>query len=312
MKRWVRNIAVLLVGVAVLALVPGAASAQDDDVDVQLGDDTQVVLNGRVLVSDTETVDGVVLFNGTASIEGTVEGDVVVFNGDTTITGRVDGNVVVFSGDVEAAAGSTITGDLITATAPRVDPAADVQGETRRFDFEGAWSGVTLVSKLAWWLAASISILLLGLLMLWLIPTALERLPGEFRRGTGGVVAWGAVGFFGLPILAGLAFVTLVGIPFGLGLSLALFGIYAVGYTVATFVIGRMIIKEPRSRFGAFLIGWVIVRLVALVPILAGIAWFVLALLGLGVIAAAARRRERGSRESVTQEISVPPPPPPA
>ena len=89
-------------------------------------------------------------------------------------------------------------------------------------------------------------------------------------------------------------------------------GIYAVGYTVATFVIGRMIIKEPRSRFGAFLIGWVIVRLVALVPILAGIAWFVLALLGLGVIAAAARRRERGSRESVTQEISVPPPPPPA
>ena len=70
MKRWVRNIAVLSVGVAVLALVPGAASAQDDDVDVQLGDDTQVVLNGRVLVSDTETVDGVVLFNGTASIEG--------------------------------------------------------------------------------------------------------------------------------------------------------------------------------------------------------------------------------------------------
>jgi hypothetical protein len=152
---------------------------------------------------------------------------------------------------------------------------------------------------------------LLGILMLLLIPRALERLPAEFREGAGGTIAWGAVAFFGLPVLAGVAFVTLVGIPFGLGLTFALFGIYAVGYTAATFVVGRLVVKQPRSPFLAFLVGWVIVRLVALIPFLAGAAWFLLALAGLGVIVAAARRRERQEPMLPAAATGVPPPPPP-
>jgi hypothetical protein len=298
--------------IAAALSVPVAAWAQDGtDTDVRLGDDTLVVLNGRVLLPPGESVDGVVLFNGSARIEGTVFGDVVVFNGDTLIAGDIRGNVTVFNGTVDVAPTASITGDLVTGSAPNIDPAADILGETTRIDLEGTQIGLTIVSRIVWWIAASASVFLLGLLMLLLVPRAIDRLPLEFRQRTGATFAWGALLFVGLPALAIVALITLVGIPFGIGLGLALFAISGVGYTVATHIAGRLLVKEPKSRFLAFLVGFLIVRLVALVPILGGIAWVVLTVVGLGAIASAARRTERGGGDPLAQTIPVPPPPAP-
>ena len=60
--------------------------------------------------------------------------------------------------------------------------------------------------------------------------------PGAFRLNA--TVPWGLLVFFGLPILAIGALVTLVGIPLGLGLLAALGLLYALGGTVAPAVIG--------------------------------------------------------------------------
>ena len=69
----------------------------------------------------------------------------------------------------------------------------------------------------------------------------------------------------------------------GLGL------LYMVGYVAATYVVGRLIIKPPKSPYLAFLVGWVILRLLALIPVVGGIAWVLAAAWGLGLLAAAAR-----------------------
>jgi hypothetical protein len=92
-----------------------------------------------------------------------------------------------------------------------------------------------------------------------------------------------------LPILAVLLFVTIVGIPLGLFLLFALALVYSIGYVVGGLALGRLVVKEPTSRYLAFLAGWGALRVIALVPFLGGIAWLVGTVLGLGTLWVAAR-----------------------
>jgi hypothetical protein len=108
--------------------------------------------------------------------------------------------------------------------------------------------------------------------------------------------------FFGLPILAIIALVTVVGIPLGLGLLAALLLIYALGYSAAAWILGRSIIREPTSWVVAFLGGWAILRVVALVPILGGLVWFAAVAIGLGALALAIWRARSASQATVATQ----------
>jgi hypothetical protein len=132
-------------------------------------------------------------------------------------------------------------------------------------------------------------------LLLALAPRAADAVDTAWRSAVGPSVGWGLMLLIGLPILAILAFITLVGIPFGVGLALGLFLIYSLGYTAGAWVLGRALLKPPTSRFVAFLVGLVILRAVALVPILAGIVGTIATLVGLGTIAVALWRARRAT-----------------
>jgi hypothetical protein len=110
---------------------------------------------------------------------------------------------------------------------------------------------------------------------------------GSAVRKVGGTPLWGLVLFFGLPVLSIIALVTIVGIPLGLGVLAALGLVYALGYAATAWVIGRRIIREPAAWVVAFLVGWAILRVLALVPILGGLVWFAAAAFGLGVLTVA-------------------------
>jgi hypothetical protein len=61
----------------------------------------------------------------------------------------------------------------------------------------------------------------------------------------------------------------------------------------------------------AYLVGWAILRLVAIVPGLGGLAWFLATVFGLGALAVAARVANRASEETAPAGgIAIPPPPP--
>ena len=106
-------------------------------------------------------------------------------------------------------------------------------------------------------------------------------------------MGWGLIFLVGLPIVAVLALITLVGIPFGVGLLLGLWLIYTVGYVAGAWLVGRLVLRPPRGRVVAFLAGLAILRLLALVPILAGIVGFVAVVLGLGAVVVAVWRAGR-------------------
>ncbi len=287
-----------------VAAGPAAAQSSNDELSI----DDQVILNGRAVVPEGETVGSVTIFNGPARIEGTVRDSVVVFNGDAEISGTVGRDVVSFNGDVLIRSGAEVRGNLVTSTDPTIEQGATVQGDQQnvatRFDLED----FGLASRIAWWIGVTISTLILGMLLVLFAPRAAESLEMVARDRLGSSIAWGVGLLFLLPIVAIIALVTIVALPLGLALLAGLGLLYMVGYVAATYVVGRLIIKPPQSPYLAFLVGWVILRLLALIPVVGGIAWVLAAAWGLGLLAAAARRE--GGIPSRERVVEAPPPTP--
>lgn len=270
----------------------------------------QIVLTGQVVVPAGQTVGDVVIFNGPATIDGTVQGSVTSFNGDVSISGTVTGDVTSFKGLVTVAAGARVGGDLVTQSAPNVASGATIEGDRRRVNTDVIFGRFAWISRFAVWVAVSVSILVLGLLLLLFAPRAAESVAIAAVERIGASIGWGVGLFFGLPILSVIALVTIVGIPFGLGMVLGLALIYSAGYTASCFALGRALLKPPTSRYLAFLAGWAIVRVASLIPFISGLVWLVAVVYGLGILAVAARRRE--PMVSVAAPGTMPPPPPPA
>ena len=139
-----------------------------------------------------------------------------------------------------------------------------------------------------------VSTLLLGLALLWLAPRSLEAALEVARTATGAAIGIGLAVFFGLPAVAVLLMITVLGLPLGIALLLALLPIYAIGYTTSAFLLGRAIVKPPTSRFLAFLAGWGILRVIALIPGLGILAWFAATVFGLGALGIALWRSRHG------------------
>lgn len=289
------------IGVAMLAAGPANAQPRSESTDRD-----QVVLHGSLFVPDGQTVGAAVIFDGPATVDGTVTKSLVVFNGDVEISGTVRRDVVVFNGEVVLHSGAQVGGNLVTQNAATIEQGATVGGDEQRIATKFDFGDIGVVSRFAWWLAYSISTLILGLLLLVFAPGIDLPIARAARERTGASIGYGVLVFLLFPVVSVLLLVTVVGLPLGLFLLLGLGLIYSVGYVIGAHAIGRLILKESPSRFVAFLAGWGIARVVGLIPVLGGTAWAVVALFGLGVALVAAR----GARGEEAQVDTTAPPMP--
>jgi hypothetical protein len=283
----------IITGLAILVALTLATPAWAQDGQAS---EAFVVLSGRADVPSGQQVGNLVVFHGSSTVDGTVNGSLTAFDAPVTISGRVDGNVAVFNGRLELRSGANVTGDVVSRDAPVVAPGATIGGQRRRLQTNVRWQGFGWVGRLAWWLAVSISTLVVGLVLLWLVGRGSAGILDAGRTGAGPAIGWGLLAFFGLPVLAIMALVTVVGIPLGLGVLAALGLIYALGYSATAWILGRLVVREPAAWALAFLIGWAILRAVALVPVLGGLIWFAAVVFGLGALAVAIWRARSAGR----------------
>jgi cytoskeletal protein CcmA (bactofilin family) len=283
----------MVIGLLVLLMLGLAAPAW-----AQAAQTTEafVVLSGRADVPEGQQVGDLVVFHGSSTVDGTVNGSLTAFDAPVTISGRVNGDVVAFNGRVVLRSGANVTGDVVSQQAPVVASGATIGGTTKRIQTNTHWEGFGWAGKLAWWLAVSVSTLVVGLVLVWLAGRGAAWILEAGRTSIGPAIGWGLLVFFGLPILAILALVTLVGIPLGLGLLAALGLIYALGYGATAWIVGRRILREPTAWVLAFLVGWGILRVLALIPILGGLVWFAAVVFGLGALLVAIWRARTTSR----------------
>ncbi len=294
LRAW--SITSLFAALALVLAFPGVAAADDRD------DDTIVVITGGAIVAEGETVDGVVVVDGPVRIDGTVDGDVFVASGDTEISGEVTGDVTVLAEPAVINSGARIGGDLRYGDEePEIASGAQVDGEISDED----WSDLGPAGFIGWavfWFALALSSLALGVLLLLIAPRAADAAYRQARYGAWESAAAGIAIFILLPILAVLALATLVGLPLGLAVLLALLPLGAIAYVTTLWAVGRALVKPPHGRVVAFLAGWAIFSALALVPVLGILAWLAATVFGLGVLGMALWR---------ARSPAAPPAPPP-
>ena len=260
---------------AICCLLPAATASADATSD---GDDRIIVI-GSTLVDRDETAGDVWVVDGDVTVRGTVTGDVVVADGDVTIRGTVEGNVVTFAGQATLGRAGRVEGDIIYADKEPVQtPGSVVGGDVEKLDVGDAG----ILGAIAWLIGITVSLFLLGLVLLLLAPRAADAVARTAKARALVSFGVGFLAFFLIPILAVAAFFTVVGIPLGIVLLLLVIPLYAISYVTAAFALGRRILKG--SRILAFLVGLVILGLLSLIPIAGGIIGLLATMFGLGLL----------------------------
>ena len=291
--RWFLLVLVALVlGAAAPAAAQSEAGAEPDD------DGPTVVITGRVTVPEGTTSDAVIILDGPADIAGRVDGPVVAANGDIRVTGTVDEDVVAFNGRAIIEDGARVGGGVVSSDEPRVASGATVEDDVERVRFTNFFNALGWVLWLVWWLAVTISTLVLGLITVALFPRAADATVRAGRARPGPCIGWGFLLAIGLPVLSVLLLFTILGIPLAIVGLASLVPLYALGFIAGALVFGRWIIKEPRGLILAFVVGWAILRVLDLIPVLGDLVNFLATVYGLGALAVAAWRATRWTREA--------------
>jgi hypothetical protein len=231
-------------------------------------------------------------------IAGRATGDVVSVSGPVRVTGRIDGDVIAVSDRAVLGPAARVGGDLRYGDErPVLAPGANVGGKISNGDWADTANGWGWVSAFAWWLAVSVSTLIVGVLLVWLAPGALYAAERAVRAHLGATIGWGIAIAIGVPLLAILALVTVVGIPFGVALLLAAIPVLLVAFVTTAWIVGRRVLRNrSTSPWAALFAGWAILRVLALIPVAGGLVGLAATVVGLGALTVALwRARKSGA-----------------
>jgi cytoskeletal protein CcmA (bactofilin family) len=294
---------VFVVAVAAFILLsagPAAAAGSS-------ADEPRVSVTGPVRVGAGERIDGaVVSVDGPVRIIGVVDGDVFAVHGNVNVSGRVTGSVTTLDGDITVTgqvgdgvtaisgraiigANAEVVGDVRSSERPDVAAGASVDGDVSKTNFAAWFTLAGWIALLLWWLAVTVSLLLLGVFFVALFPRAAQAVATVGRASTGLSIVWGAVLGLAVPLLAGGLASTFVGLPLSVGILLALAVAFPMGYVMTALVIGRTLAGRV-GDIPAFLIGFAILRAIAIIPGLGWVVGFLAAAFGVGALAVAAWR----------------------
>ena len=287
----------------VLVAAPGllvAAPAAAAPAGTQPGDrdDSQVVVTGRIVVGEQETVGTVVILNGDARINGSVDGSVFALNGDVIVRGAVSDDVTALNGRVIADGGARIGGDVTSRERARISAGATVDGDVKSVSRRFALGQIGLVALLLIWVAVGLSTLVFGLLLLLIAPRAVDAFADAGRTAIGASIGLGIAAAVGLPLIGLILLASVIGLPLGVVVLLTLGFFYMLGYVASAYFLGRLILGPARNRFVAYLVGWAILTVAGIIPVVNGIVLIAATVFGLGMIVVATFRARSGPRET--------------
>lgn len=253
-------------------------------------------------------------FGQSVGIDGRVARDVMLMAGETTISGNVQGEVRARGRSMSIASSAQISGpvhfegDNPASVSSGAKLASPVQFTKMKHESQYT-EGHYYVWRVIW----TAAFILLGLVLFLLLPKfAAETVSAGERFGA--PVGLGVLVFFGVPIAAIIACITVVGIPLGV-LTLALWMLclftaeLIVGTVVGNWILGKS--ADTWGLIGRMAMGFVIVRIVYtplerlhVIGLLVGLGIW---MWGMGSIALAIYNRLQPGAAPSTMSGSMPP-----
>jgi hypothetical protein len=282
-----KRLAILVIAFA-LAALPASAAAQSPE-----GEDEGFIMrvDGDVVIGADERVNTVVVINGDLTLQGTVTDFVLVIEGNALVSGTVDGDLTVISGDIELTSTAvvdnvnSVRGDFVRAQG------ATVTGDIHERDnFRFFW-GIAGLFSILFWLGMTVAMIVAALVFAHFgarqLTNAATTMTGDLVNAIiGTVVLW-----VGGPLLAFLAFITVIGIPVGIGIlvfllpALGFLGYLVAGTRLGTFLLGLGGREQTGPPYLAAALGVLLLQLLVLVPVFGALAALLAGAWGAGALA---------------------------
>ena len=212
-----------------------------------------LVMGGDVRLDESALVEhDLVVMGGNVRVVGNIRGNVTVRGGQVVLDGECGRNLDVKGGEVVV--NGVVRGtSTLAAESIELGPEAQLYGDVRYWvpegyqapDFSAVLVGSTarldptldMSQEFSWWdsplpwfsvaLAYLLAVVLMIVLIHWLFPHAMELASTALRDNFMQCFGYGVLYLIGVPLLIGLLFISLVGIPPGL------FVLFLYGFSLA-------------------------------------------------------------------------------
>lgn len=300
MKRWPGLLLAALV--PLLLLIPATVLAAETTGN----DDFMLKVGGTTTVEPREVIDSVIVINGDAIVAGTVTSTLWVIGGTATVSGHVNGDVMVVNGVLSLTSSATVKNAALVSSELAREPGATVTGElTEQVAFVHFGWGSAVFSML-FWIFTTAALLVAWLIVATVAGRRLSITGHEVTEQAGASLLTALIVWVGLPIVAVLAAITLIGIPVALAIAVLVMPVlWITGYVVAGVRLGEYLVGEvakrptdPERPYLHVTIGLLTFQLVGLIPFAGGL---VVGLAGFAGSGALVYRlfRHRGQRERI-------------
>ena len=268
-------------------------------------------INGDAHVSAAQTEGAVVVINGSAYVDGTASALIVV-NGDAIVQGGRLTSLFVANGTAQLGSGTVITGDVELVNADLTE------GENVTIEGNVSYGGGRRFGKgmllfgLLFGLGAAIAVVVSGLVVAAIAPHGVREAGVLLSDDLGKTFIATLVIWIGLPVVAAIAFMTVVGIPVGIGIlvfvlpALAFIGYLIVGIRLGDYLLG--VVRgsdEAWHPYLAAIVGLLALLLMGWLPVVGSVVSPIAALLGSGTIGLKAWRSVRQPASFVHASAAV-------
>jgi len=236
---------------------------------------------------------------GAASIAAPIGRNVLIGSGDVTLTAPVGGDVQAQAGTLRLARGAAVNGKVTYASdnPAEIDSSVVISGGIERTqlaygrDLSAPLNDRAGIGALIW-LRGLVGVFVLGLVLILLVPASTRRSTAFLSANLGWSLLVGAMLLIGVPVLAALVFAVglLIG---GWWLGIALICLYAlalgIGYVISAVLLGDRILerffRQETHDAWSLLAGTLALGILAVIPVLGGIATSLAITAGLGAVA---------------------------
>jgi hypothetical protein len=271
-----------------ILLFPGLAAAQTVDID---DEGLFLRVSGDITVAANERIDNVIVVDGNAVVNGTVTDTLMVISGNATVDGTVEGDILMIDGTLRLEPAATVKDvTLIRATLDRAD-GATITGDLTEQDNYAGFGWVGAIFSFAIWVGVTLVLVVAALVFALAGGRQLTATGELLRRRPLQAILAGVALFVGLPILAVLAFVTIIGIPLGVVILLVVMpALWVLGYIVSGTWIGRKVtaalgqVEQPHRPLLAAALGVLILQVIGLIPALGPLVTLIAGMVGAGAL----------------------------
>ncbi len=244
----------------------------------------------ELLVTPDATIAGEVLTAvQNLLVEGTVNRQLLGSAQRANISGNLGDSVNLQVENLSVQQGASISGDLIYKSEREASIASQgaVQGSIRRSEPEAAPPATDEGNQVALRFFSLFSFLALGLGLAFLFPTPFQKVASLMREKSLASFGWGIITLILTPLLIGLLFITLIGIPSAIILLLLYIIALIVSRLFVALLVGewikeRLAWSEKTSFISSVVIGVLVSWILFALPVIGGFMSLLFIIFGLG------------------------------